>query len=193
MNTMNFRGGVGGRHQQGAVLFTVVILFLLVLPLLMLAFDRHTQNNNEMSASALWQERSEDAANAQLAIIRANIATNIANGLLEAMPTPPAWYVNTDDPTIAAKVATGSASFWQTCKASNLCEASTITVNNGTGRQNFVIKQLVTPTAISNSTVCGVDGFAAVFYNIFINATASANAAAGSTTIQSIYRACIKT
>lgn len=187
------QGRFGSQPQKGAALFTVVILFLLILPLLMVTFARHTFSNQQMSASSFWQEQSETAAKAELANLRTQIEQSMANGLLEANASPPSWYVNTGDVSVAAQVKTNSSSFWTRCEASGLCHAASIKLNNGTGRQDFAIKELVTPTGIANSTACGVDGFTAVYYNIFINAQASTNTASGGTTIQSIYRACIKT
>jgi Tfp pilus assembly protein PilX len=174
------------RSQRGAALLVVIALFLIILPIALLAIFGRTLQNDTFSGSYLWRAQARDAANQQMAALRSTVAQSIGNdGLLEYQASPPAWYIgNTQN------VQPNSASFWSGCQTNNLCQATTVTLNNGTGRQNFQVLQLVTPTGVIDDTLCN-PGYIAVFYNVWVQATATANPAAGSATTQAVYRACI--
>jgi Tfp pilus assembly protein PilV len=176
--------------QRGAALLIVVALFLILLPLALMAIFNRSLQNDQFANSAYWRTQAHDAANQAMAALRRNVAQSIGTGgLLEYQPNPPAWYVN----ALGASSPI-AASFWQTC-ASNptpLCQSSTLTLNNGTGRQTFNIQQLVTPTGVVDPTLCGNSGYVAVFYNLWVQATAAQNPAAGSASEQAVYRACVR-
>ncbi len=183
------------RHQRGAALLIVIALFLIILPVALLAIFGRTLQNDTFSGSYLWRAQARDAANAAMASLRANIAQSIGqNSLLEYQPNPPAWYI--PPPASSAPstsyVTPNSASFWSTCQAQSLCAATTLTLPNGTGRTQFQILQLVTPTGVIDPTLCNTQGYVAVFYNLWVQATATNNPAAGSSTTQAVYRACVR-
>ena len=175
------------RNQGGAALLVVIALFLIILPIALLAIFGRTLQNDTFSGSYLWRAQARDAANQQMAALRSTLAQTIGTGgLLEYQASPPAWYVgNTQN------VQPASASFWRGCQQNHLCQATTVTLANGTGRQSFQVLQLVTPTGVVDNTLCN-PGYTAVFYNVWVQATASANPAAGSATTQAVYRACIQ-
>ncbi len=176
------------RHaQKGAALLVVIALFLIILPIALLAIFQRSLQNDSFSGSYLWRAQARDAANQQMAALRSTVSQTIGTGgLLEYQASPPTWYVgNTQN------VQPGSASFWTGCQSKQLCQATTVTLANGTGRQQFQVLQLVTPTGVIDSTLCN-PGYIAVFYNIWVQATASANPAAGAATTQAVYRACIQ-
>jgi Tfp pilus assembly protein PilV len=178
---------VNARRQRGAALLIVVALFLILLPLALMAIFNRSLQNDQFANSALWRAQARDAANQAMAALRANVAQTIGNGgLLEYQPNPPSWYVSP-----SAQLQPTSASFWQTCAANNLCQSTQVTLNNGTGRQTFTVLQLVTPTGVIDPTLCGQSGYVAVFYNLWVQATATQNPAAGSASEQSVYRACV--
>ncbi len=175
-----------GRNQRGAVLLVVVALFLIILPLALLAIYGRTLQNDTFSSSYLWRAQARDAANRAMATLRSNIAQSIGTyGLLEYQASPPAWYVAT-----TTNVQPASAGFWNTCASQNLCQSGNVTLANGSGRTSFQVLQLVTPTGVVDDTLCN-PGYIAVFYNVWVQASASANPAAGSATTQAVYRACI--
>ncbi len=174
------------RNQGGAVLLVVVALFLIILPLALLAIYGRTLQNDTFSGSYLWRAQARDAANQAMATLRSNIAQSIGTyGLLEYQESPPAWYVAT-----TTHVQPASASFWSSCANDDLCQSTTVSLNNASGRKSFQVLQLVTPTGVIDDTLCN-PGYVAVFYNVWVQATASANPAAGSATTQAVYRACI--
>jgi Tfp pilus assembly protein PilV len=177
-------------HQRGAALLIVVALFLVLLPLALMAIFQRSLQNDQFANSALWRSQARDAANQAMTALRSNVAQSIGTGgLLEYQPSPPAWYIPP-----SAQLQPTSASFWQTCASNTtpLCQSSTLTLANGTGRQTFNIQQLVTPTGVVDPTLCGNSGYIAVFYNLWVQATAPQNPAAGSASEQAVYRACIR-
>lgn len=177
------------RRQRGAALLIVVALFLILLPLALMAIFQRSLQNDQFAQSAQWRAQSRDAANQAMAALRSTIAQTIGtSGLLEYQPSPPSWYV-----TPSAQLQPTSSQFWQSCAANRLCQSTTVTLQNGTGRQTFNVLQLATPTGVIDPTLCGQQGYVAVFYNLWVQATASANPAAGSATEQAVYRACVKT
>lgn len=180
-------------REQGGALFIVIILFLLILPLLMLAYLRNTLANYQQSSQLYWRVQATDAANAQLALLKPQIDAALAGGLLEGSSDPPAWFINTTNATTAAAVTPNSASFWQTCAADRLCDKpAAVTINNGTGRQSFHIEQMVLPTGMADPVACNMQGYMGVMYNIFIHAESPNALATGGVTVQSAYRACVK-
>lgn len=195
MNTrrMHARGAGARRGQRGAALLVVVALFLIILPIALLSIFGHTLQNDTFAGSYLWRAQARDAANQALTSLRANIAQSIgSSGLLEYQPNPPSWYVPINPSSPPTGLNPASASFWNSCASQNpaLCAATTVTLANGTGRQTFQIQQLVTPTGVVDNTLCN-PGYIAVFYNVWVRATASANPAAGSSITQAVYRACV--
>lgn len=180
---------VSRSRQRGAALLIVVALFLILLPLALMAIFQRSLQNDLFAHSALWRVQSRDAANRAMAALRQTVAQTIGTGgLLEYQPSPPPWYV-----APSAQIQPASAGFWQTCAANNLCQKTTVTLQNGTGRQTFDVLQLVTPTGVIDPTLCGEQGYVAVFYNLWVQAAASSNPAAGAATEQAVYRACVKT
>ena len=176
------------RRQRGAALLIVIALFLIILPVALLAIFGRTLQNDTFSGSYLWRAQARDAANAAMASLRANIAQSIGqNSLLEYQPSPPAWYISNTQ-----NVVPSSANFWSTCQTQKLCNATTVTLPNGTGRTQFQVLQLVTPTGVIDPTLCNTQGYVAVFYNVWVQATATNNPAAGSSTTQAVYRACVR-
>lgn len=174
------------RAQRGAALLVVVALFLIILPIALLSIFGRSLRNDTFANSYLWRAQSRDAANQAMASLRANIAQSIGtSGLLEYQPSPPSWYIGT-----TTNVQPSSASFWTSCASNNLCNTSTVSLANGTGRQSFQIQQLVTSTGVIDNTLCN-PGYIAVFYNVWVRAVASANPAAGSAITQAVYRACV--
>lgn len=173
----------GPLKQKGAALFTVVILFLFLLPLLYGVFMKRSLQNTMMTASSFWREQAADAANQALAALRPQIDAQLANGLLEYSGTPPAWFISSN------AINVRSSGFWQTCAQNNLCQQVTQTLANNTASQQFTIRQLVTPTGLTDPKLCQQQGFVAVFYNIFIDAHSN-NPAAGGANIQALYRSC---
>lgn len=182
------RHGVkGARKQRGAALLIVVALFLVLLPLALMAVFQRSLQNDQFANSAMWRAQSRDAANQAMSSLRIGIAQAIGTGgLLEYQPNPPSWYV-----TPSAQVQPTSAAFWQSCASNNLCQGTTITLNNKTGRQTFNVLELATPTGVIDPTLCGTSGYVAVFYNLWVQASASQNPAAGGVSEQSVYRACV--
>ncbi len=181
------------RGQRGAALLVVVALFLVILPIALLAIFGRSLQNDTFAGSYLWRAQARDAANQALASLRSNIAQSIGSaGLLEYQPNPPSWYVPINPSSPPTGLNPASASFWDTCASQSpaLCNATTVDLSNGTGRQTFQIQQLVTPTGVTDNTLCN-PGYIAVFYNIWVRATASSNPAAGSSITQAVYRACI--
>lgn len=180
-------GPGGAQKQRGAALLIVVALFLVLLPLALMTIFQRSLQNDQFGNSALWRAQSRDAANQAMAKLRLSIAQAIGTGgLLEYQPSPPSWYV-----TPSAQVQPTSAAFWQSCASNNLCQSTTITLNNNTGRQTFSVLQLATPTGVIDPTLCGTSGYVAVFYNLWVQASASQNPAAGSASEQAVYRACV--
>ncbi len=172
--------------QRGAVLLVMLSLFLVILPLALLAIYARTLQNDTFSSSYLWRAQARDAANQAMAALRGSIAQSIGtDGLLEYQSSPPAWYVAN-----AGNVQPASAAFWSGCASGKLCQSGSVTLANGSGRTSFRILQVVTPTGVIDDTLCN-PGYVAVFYNVWVQATASANPAAGSATTQAVYRACI--
>lgn len=180
---------VSSRRQRGAALLIVVALFLILLPLALMAIFQRSLQNDQFANSALWRAQSRDAANQAMAALSKAVSQSIGgNALLEYQPNPPAWYVDN-----VTAVKPNSASFWQTCADQGTCQRTNITLQNGTGRQTFTVLQVVTPTHVVDPTLCSQQGYVAVFYNLWVQATATANPAAGSATEQAVYRACVKT
>lgn len=173
------------RRQKGAALLIVVIIFLLVLPLLIAIFMQHTLEGTTMGVSSGVRSSAADAGNRALAALRPQIDAALSNGLLEYQSTPPAWFIPAGE-----TVDTRSAGFWETCKDKNLCVQSTLGQPIGTTTTKFTVSELVTPTGVTDPTICGQDGFVAVFYDIFIHTQASNIPADGGHTIQSVYRTC---
>jgi Tfp pilus assembly protein PilX len=184
------------RRQRGAALLIVIALFLIILPVALLAIFGRTLQNDTFSGSYLWRAQARDAANAAMASLRAQIAQSIGqNSLLEYQPSPPPWYIGnaqSQNPGSPGYVVPSSASFWSTCQTQSVCNATTVTLPNGTGRTQFQILQLVTPTGVIDPTLCNTQGYVAVFYNVWVQATATNNPAAGSSTTQAVYRACVR-
>jgi len=178
---------VNARRQRGAALLIVVALFLILLPLALMAIFNRTLQNDQFANSALWRAQARDAANQAMAALRSTVAQTIGTGgLLEYQPSLPAWYV-----APSSKLQPTSAAFWQTCAANNLCQKTTVNLSNGTGRETFTVLQLVTPTGVIDPTLCGQSGYVAVFYNLWVQANASQNPAAGGAAEQAVYRACV--
>lgn len=179
------------QKQQGAALLVVVAIFLLILPLMIAIFTRHAIEGVTLGVSSSVRSDAADAAGRDLADLRIAIDGALQNGLLEYQPNPPAWFVaNLNTPTNPFNPR--SANFWQTCAHDNLCQATTINQSVGSTQTPFAIEQVVVPTGIVDPSACGQEGFAAVFYNVFIHAQASNIPADGGYTLQSVYRTCQK-
>jgi hypothetical protein len=162
-------------------------LFLILLPLGLMALFQRTLQNDQFAQSALWRTQSRDAANQTMAQLRSAVANSIGTaGLLEYQASPPAWFV-----TQASQVNPVSVGFWQKCATQGLCQQSQVQLNNGTGRQTFTVRELVLPTGVLDPTLCNAQGYVAVFYTLWVQALASSNPAAGAATTQSVYRACV--
>ena len=178
---------VSRRQQRGAALLIVVALFLILLPLALMAIYQRSLQNAQFSNSAQWRAQSRVAANQAMPELRSAVAHTIGTGgLLEYQAAPPAWYVSN-----ASVIQPTSAVFWQTCAAQNLCDETQVTLPNETGRQTFTVYRLVTPTGVIDPTLCRQSGYVAVFYNLWVQAVASSNPAAGAATEQAVYRACV--
>lgn len=180
------------RRQGGAALLLIIVLFLAILPAALLAIFHRTLQNDTYSNGYLWRAQARDAANQAMSALRLSVAGAIGSGgLLEYQPSPPAWYIqNGTNPNLKPT----TAGFWTSCKTQStpLCQSSTLTLNNGTGRQQFNILELVTPTGVIDTSLCAQQGYVAVFYNLWVQATASSNPAAGTATTQAVYRACVR-
>jgi hypothetical protein len=174
-------------RQRGAALFIVVALFLILLPLGMMAIFQRSLQNDQFAQSALWRAQARDAANQTMAQLRSAVANSIGSaGLLEYQANPPVWFV-----AQASRVNPVSVGFWQQCAAQGLCQQSQVQLKNGTGRQTFTVRELVLPTGVLDPTLCNTHGYVAVFYTLWVQAIASSNTAAEAATIQSVYRACV--
>jgi Tfp pilus assembly protein PilX len=180
---------VSRRRQRGAALFIVVMLFLILLPLGMMAIFQRSLQNDQFAQSALWRVQARDAANQTMAQLRSDVANSIGTaGLLEYQASPPAWFVTQAQ---ASQVNPVSVGFWQQCATQGLCQQSQVQLRNGTGRQTFTVRELVLPTGVIDPTLCNAQGYVAVFYTLWVQALASSNPAAEAATTQSVYRACV--
>jgi Tfp pilus assembly protein PilX len=173
-------------RQRGAALFIIVVLFLILLPLGVMAIFQRSLQNDRFAQSALWRAQARDAANQEMAKLRNDVANSIGSaGLLEYQSSPPDWFV-----TQASQVNPVSVGFWQQCATQGLCKPSQVQLDNGTGRQTFTVRELVLPGVI-DTALCNAQGYVAVFYTLWVQAIAGSNPAAEAATIQSVYRACV--
>lgn len=173
--------------QKGAAMLVVVILFLVVLPILIATFMQHTVDGTSQGVSSSVRSAAADAGARALSALRQQIDTALVNGPLEYQSSPPSWFIGS-----GRTVDVRSSGFWSTCKASGLCIDSSVSqpIGTGTNTTAFTVNELVTPTGVTDSMICGQDGFVAVFYNIFIHTQATTIPADGGDTIQSVYRSC---
>ncbi len=177
--------------QKGAILLTVVVLFLLTLPLLIAIFVNHNLAGTMQGVATNSRSLAADAGTAQLATLRQLLDASLQNGLLEYQSSPPSWFINQNN----SKINVQSSKFWNTCANNNLCQTATRQMSVGSGGNlTFNIEQLVTPTSIVDPTSCPpYDGSTmAVFYTIYIHAQAANSPADGGYTLQSMYRTCQK-
>ncbi len=180
------------QKQQGAALLIVVMIFLLILPLLIAIFTKHTIEGVTLGVSSSVRSDAADAAGRDLARLRLAIDQALQNGLLEYQPNPPPWFVANPSASATPPFNPRSADFWQTCDKHGLCQATTINQSVGSTQTPFAIRQVVAPTGIVDPSACGQEGFVAVFYNVFIHAQASNIPADSGYTLQSVYRTCQK-
>lgn len=172
------------RAQRGAVLLFVVIIFLLILPILIGAFMKHSVQSTETSVTMSNSAVANQAARIELASMAGDLTTALGNGLLETQPSPPQWFINSQTLNVR------SDAFWSSCAANNQCQTLSVNQPNGSnGITTVAIQRLVVPSGVTNSNACPADGFVAVYYNIFIHAQTT-QAKDGGSMIQSVYRAC---
>ena len=174
--------------QQGAALLVVVILFLLMLPILIATFMNNNVSGTQQGVSSSVRSAASDAGGRALSALRLKIDAALVNGPLEYQSAP-AWFIGA-----GKTVDVRSSGFWSTCQANGLCVDGSVDqpIGTGTNTTAFTVNELVTPTGVTDSMICGQDGFIAVFYNIFIHTQASNIPADGGHTLQSVYRSCQK-
>jgi hypothetical protein len=174
-------------RQGGAAMLTVVVIFLLVLPLLISVFMQHSVDNATQGVSSAVRSAAADASDRALAALRPKIDAALLSGPIEYQSNPPSWFIGS-----GKSVDVRSSGFWQTCSSKGLCSESSLLQDIGSTSTSFTVDELVTPTGITDPMICGQDGFVAVFYNVFIHTQATKIPADGGNTIQSVYRSCQK-
>jgi hypothetical protein len=173
------------RHQHGAAMLMVVIVFLIMLPIAIGMFMRHALTNTAEGVSAVVQTGASSVAEMALAQLRPQIESALNGGLLEYAQNKPAWFVS-------QPIDLRSDNFWQTCAAANTCVNTTISADSGASVLAFKVNEVVTPTGLVDPFICGEQGFVGVLYNLFIHVQPVNSPSISGSTIQSVYRACQK-